>query len=345
MLRLIVSARGEEHEESYECNDETISIGRSSENSIVLSSSAVSRQHAQVLVHGNNAFLIDLGSGNGTELNGHLVKSNEKHLLKNGDIISLENYDIRFASSETGLFPNEEEITESDVLEVKLLKKVLAALDKETAPSFEVLNGIEEGKKVYLSDDVTELIIGRDPECSFPVREHVISRRHSKIMKKCGGITIRDLESKNGTFVNNRRIVEETLHDGDRIALGTIVFMFRNPQEVNLAQFERVKPKIKPAQVKPEDIPLAEENNEESKNDEAQDENISEEELTGNEQSEKPPAAEEWEQLKDSASAENYPPPIAASAKRLTSLELGMIGLGAIILIFALITLFNVLWA
>jgi pSer/pThr/pTyr-binding forkhead associated (FHA) protein len=77
------------------------------------------------------------------------------------------------------------------------------------------------------------------------------------ISKKWGGITIRDLESKNGTFKNNRRIAEDYLHDGDRIALGTIVMQFRNPQEINIARLpESTQPKFQPTQIDPNTIPL-----------------------------------------------------------------------------------------
>ena len=39
---------------------------------------------------------------------------------------------------------------------------------------------------------------------------------------------IADLQSANGVFVNNRKIVETELHDGDRIELGDVVMTFRS---------------------------------------------------------------------------------------------------------------------
>jgi pSer/pThr/pTyr-binding forkhead associated (FHA) protein len=252
--------------------------------------------------------------------------------LRNGDVISIENFDLRFvAPAEQTDETDKEEITESDLLEVKLLKKVLSALDKETSPSFEVLNGVEEAKKVYLTDDIPELVIGRDPECIFPIREHVISRRHAKVSGKWGGIAIRDLESKNGTFVNNRRIVEEYLHDGDRITLGTIVLMFRNPQEVNLAQLEQVPPKNKP-QANVNDIPLAENTKAKPPGKSPQkDQTLSKDEL----KKEKKPVEK------------SYPTPKAPTKlfERYSPLEIGMIGFGVLFLVFSLITLVNLLFA
>lgn len=343
---MIVNERGKKHERTHECREEEISIGRMEENIVTLPSQGVSRQHARIVRADENFFLVDLGSGNGTLLNGTKVRPNEKNLLRNNDLISIDAYDLRFYLTDEALESSyNEEITESDILEVKLLKKVIRALDKETVPSLEVLNGVAEGKRIYFSDEMGELVIGRDPACDFPINEFVISRKHAKISKRWGGIVIRDLESKNGTFINNRRVVEEFLHDGDRMALGTIVLMFRNPQEINLAQLsEKVEPKRRPAQVKPHEIPMAEE--------EAPPEEKPLEEEVPQIEEERPPAEEAspleaWEEIEENVSrAAPYPlhtpkPPIL---KRLTPVEIGMIGLGALVLIFAFITVVNLIF-
>ncbi len=186
-------------------------------------------------------------------------------------------------------------------------------------------------------------MIGRDPECDFPINEHVISRKHVKIMRRWGGIAIRDLESKNGTFLNNRRIVEEYLHDGDRIALGTIVLIFRNPQEINLANIEDIKPKNVPAQVVPEEIPGAEGGSEEQQEENAYDQG--DEEDDNIRADERGSAVERWEELEREALGQSYPglPKRATGIKSLTPIEIGMIGLGALVLIFAVITIVNLM--
>lgn len=343
MPKLIINERGKKHEWAHECLEEQISIGRMDENIIELPLSGVSRQHARILHAEENFFLIDLGSGNGTMLNGTRIRPNEKHLLRNNDLISIDAYDLRFYTTSEALENSyNEEVTDSDILEVKLLKKVIRALDKETVPSLEVLNGVAEGKKIYFSDEMGELIIGRDPACDFPINEFVISRKHAKISKRWGGIVIRDLESKNGTFINNRRVVEEFLHDGDRVALGTIVFMFRNPQEINLAQLtEKIPPKRTPAIVKPQDIPMPKEEG-------APEEEAPEEEA----QEEAPPSGEAaspleaWEEAEEGGRKMPYPlhMPKKPLLKRFSPVEIGMIGLGALVLIFAFITVVNLIF-
>ena len=65
---------------------ETILIGRSSSCDVVLDDRRVSRQHARIESVGSQAQLVDLGSGNGTFLNGRKVTSEN---LLTGDVIQI----------------------------------------------------------------------------------------------------------------------------------------------------------------------------------------------------------------------------------------------------------------
>jgi pSer/pThr/pTyr-binding forkhead associated (FHA) protein len=341
MPTLIVNRTGGEEPAIHRIGDETITIGRLDTNALALASRGVSRSHAKIVADGENFFLIDMKSGNGTFLNGLQLRPEERNLLQAGDIISIDEFDIKFQPEDLPLDEvKNEEVTGSDILEVKLLKKVLGALDKDTLPSVEVLNGTAEGKKFFFSEGINEIVIGRDPECDFPINEYVVSRRHANISRRWGGIAIRDLESKNGTFLNNRRVVEEYLHDGDRIALGTIVMIFRNPQEINLADIDGIRPKNPPPQIKAEDVPVP-----------AAEKPVKvpeiEEQAEGaaHELEESSAAIEDWERLEQEAAMENYPAPEPKieKIKTLTPLEIGMIGLGGLVLIFAIITVINLM--
>ena len=341
MPRLTIQERGREDNWVHECAEEIVTIGRLEDNVVQLRSHGVSRNHAKIVAEGENFFVMDLKSGNGTLLNGMPLAPLEKNLLRAGDIVTIDAFDLQFHETSPGAGDrDEEEVTDSEILEVKLLKKVLTALDKEMVPSIEVLNGAAEGKKIFFTDEMHELVIGRDPECDFSINEYVMSRRHAKVMKRWGGIAIRDLESKNGTFVNNRRVVEEFLHDGDRVALGTIVMLFRNPQEINLASLSEAKPRYKPAAVSPEDIPgLDGESGSEQEGGGAEETLPPEGDAEGS-------ALDEWDRLDKSLSGIGpYPTPEhhVEAIKRFSPLEIGMMGLGVLVLIFAVITIVNLM--
>jgi DNA-binding winged helix-turn-helix (wHTH) protein len=84
-----------------------------------------------------------------------------------------------------------------------------------------------EGIRVSLTS--AEAIIGRHPGCDVCIDSPDISRHHAKIRVREDGVTIEDLDSKNGTWVRGERLVESrTLQDGDRIRVGYVTLVFRN---------------------------------------------------------------------------------------------------------------------
>ena len=63
-------------------------------------------------------------------------------------------------------------------------------------------------------------LIGRDPKCAVWVNSPVASRHHAELIFDAAGLSVRDLGSRNGTFVNGRRIKTTELADGDEIRVG-----------------------------------------------------------------------------------------------------------------------------
>jgi len=62
--------------------------------------------------------------------------------------------------------------------------------------------------------------IGRSPDNDLPVDNLAVSNYHAKIYFEAGRMVIEDLDSLNGTFVNDLRVERATLHDGDNIHIG-----------------------------------------------------------------------------------------------------------------------------
>jgi DNA-binding response OmpR family regulator len=70
-----------------------------------------------------------------------------------------------------------------------------------------------------------ECLIGRETPADLVIPLPRISRRHARIVRDASGYTLRDLESRNGTFVNGEAIGDAAtlLKDGDQIVLGGAV--------------------------------------------------------------------------------------------------------------------------
>lgn len=70
-------------------------------------------------------------------------------------------------------------------------------------------------------------VIGRRQDCDFCIPLMVISRRHCEINTDQSKVTIRDLKSRNGTFVNDQKIEEAVMKVGDTLKLGPVEFVLQ----------------------------------------------------------------------------------------------------------------------
>jgi Nif-specific regulatory protein len=71
-----------------------------------------------------------------------------------------------------------------------------------------------------------EVRVGRDPSNSLAISDLSLSRRHCLFCQEEDGYKIRDLDSRNGTFVNGGVVSERRLNHGDQISVGESVFVF-----------------------------------------------------------------------------------------------------------------------
>lgn len=62
--------------------------------------------------------------------------------------------------------------------------------------------------------------IGRSPDNDLPVDNLAVSNHHARVYYEGGRLVVEDLDSLNGTFVNDLRVERATLHDGDSIWIG-----------------------------------------------------------------------------------------------------------------------------
>lgn len=86
---------------------------------------------------------------------------------------------------------------------------------------FTVLEGNDRGRQFLGA--TPELKVGRQPENHICLRDPKVSRFHALIKVKGYYLIIRDLQSTNGTFVNNVKIKKGKLHTGDLIKVGDTI--------------------------------------------------------------------------------------------------------------------------
>src|SRR5262245_7350404 len=68
-------------------------------------------------------------------------------------------------------------------------------------------------------------IVGRSPETDLRLAEPGLSREHAELLVDGGRLTVRDMGSTNGTFVNGDRVETRELRDGDKLSLGGVTLL------------------------------------------------------------------------------------------------------------------------
>jgi ABC transport system ATP-binding/permease protein len=170
-----------------------LTIGRAPENDVVVDSDRSSRHHARIVAAEGRYFLADLGSVNGSELNGErLVK--QARWLRAGDTIAIGAEQFRF------LIGGDE---------------TLAGVE---AP---LSDGIRR-----IRFDRSKLSIGRDSANDLQLDSPGVSRFHAEVVNAAGRIELRDLESRNGTRLDGLPVSRAEIKTGSEIGVGPYRLIF-----------------------------------------------------------------------------------------------------------------------
>lgn len=124
MAKLIISVDGQVLDE-VELVKERTTIGRKPHNDVRIENLAVSGEHAAIVTILNDSFLEDLGSTNGTTVNGHPIK---KHFLQNSDVVEIGKYKLKYINEKAS------QATAGDFEKTMVLRPSQVAASQPSAP-------------------------------------------------------------------------------------------------------------------------------------------------------------------------------------------------------------------
>lgn len=103
---------------------------------------------------------------------------------------------------------------------------VVSAPEAQPQPKRWILESVAEGGRQLRRMRIEPLPfrIGREPGLELVLPSHRVSKRHAEIFETDGALRIRDLRSRNGTYVNHRLVTEAGLEDGHILHLGDFEF-------------------------------------------------------------------------------------------------------------------------
>ena len=96
-------------------------------------------------------------------------------------------------------------------------------MGREEMPMLIVYEGEQEGQRWLIDQDLST--IGRGSDCEVIISERQVSRHHAQLDRRTDGYYLRDLGSKNGTYVNGQEVKFQPIHlkDGDEIQIALAV--------------------------------------------------------------------------------------------------------------------------
>jgi pSer/pThr/pTyr-binding forkhead associated (FHA) protein len=220
-------------------------IGRRRGSDIELPFAEVSDQHARLSRGEQGWLLADLGSANGTSVNGHRLMPFVVQALAVGDILRLASVELVF-EGEGGPAPGADGQAGAAESTATLARRLVSDLFGRGRPTevarVVVTDGPARDRELRLDVVGCCYRVGRGAGCDLVVPDDDISREHAEFERRWDGVFVRDLDSKNGVLLLGERLASERrLSDGDVLRLGQTTFRLDDPEDRYLRQLEEVE--------------------------------------------------------------------------------------------------------
>lgn len=188
-LPQLVEQNGREHP----IRPGTVSVGR--EGDLLLSDGRASRRHAQLINTDGVVAIEDLGSTNGTKVNGQKLIPGERRNLNAGDKVSFGGIEMQFA------VPGQQSGNATQVFGNNKTAAIAAPPQKEVAPARLVGDEFDFPLRAGINT------FGRKSDNDVQIPDGYVSGKHGTIEIAEDGVYIVDTGSSNGTMLNDARLV------------------------------------------------------------------------------------------------------------------------------------------
>ena len=195
-------------------------VGR--EGDIMLVDARVSRRHAQIESGDSGMTLEDLGSTNGTKIDGQTLNPGEKKALNGGETISFGGLEVRLS------LPGAPGANATAVVSSNKTAAIASPPKVETAPAVLFGEGQEFPLRVGLNT------FGRKTGNDVVIADPYVSGKHGVVEVASDGLFITDVGSTNGTMLNDAKLsanMRTAITPDDVIRLGSLEFRVKRNEE------------------------------------------------------------------------------------------------------------------
>ena len=202
--------------QEYLLGGEPVSLGRSADNDVVLDNATVSRHHARIEWIEAQPCVIDLGSANGTLVNGVAVNPNIPHRLVPGEKVQIVDFSITLREPVAG------QAERRDVSAQPLPGDKAALLTRADPADVTLAVNTQHWAKSFPLQ-AASVTLGRDPASDITIDEPVVSWHHARLEQVQSGYQVVDLGSSNGLICRDVEVAQMLLADGDVLWIATDV--------------------------------------------------------------------------------------------------------------------------
>jgi pSer/pThr/pTyr-binding forkhead associated (FHA) protein len=207
-----------------------LTFGRGDDCDVVLDDPGVSRRHAELRREGGALVLRDLGSSNGTFVGGEPI---QRRAITAADEVQL-GPDVTLALLTEGppavLADEPARARRPAPAEPEAHVAAAAPVGRASRGPFGWFQRVwwtlepraAHGRPRAVRESATS--VGRDPSAALVLDDESVSRMHARLDLRDGQLTVTDLKSRNGTFVNDQAVLQARLASGDALRFGDVAF-------------------------------------------------------------------------------------------------------------------------
>ncbi|MGI9293390.1 MAG: FHA domain-containing protein [Pseudomonadales bacterium] len=223
-------------------------IGRSSECDLTIDSELLSRRHAEISIENGQLRIVDLGSSNGTFLNG--VKIEEANAGP-GDELRFDKQTFIIVGPGNAAPPLNTDENDNTVMRAQVEDNTVIGAAPQDPNATLVMSLEDHATELIATPQVPSSLveqtnflheprislqglfcqIGRGQDNDIVLSDSSVSKKHAQLAFNNDQWVITDLNSSNGVLINDQRVDDATLQNCDMVKLGRLEFLFESENE------------------------------------------------------------------------------------------------------------------
>ena len=226
-----------------------IVLGRGAGCDLRLPDATVSLRHASLRAQGADFVVLDEGSANGTYVGDVRVAPHTSRIVRSGDLVRLGRVWIELRVDRS---PVTRDLAAATTRTSRLrarLREAMGAMGSDRTVKLQITEGQDQGETLELTEEGRAYVLGRGPECDLPLEDADASREHVRVVRRGITVLLRDLDTKNGTWLGQTRVAQDRdvpWKPGHVLQIGHTTIALQEPVGETLAEIEAAPDEVLP---------------------------------------------------------------------------------------------------